>query len=74
VLSLRRVLACGAVGADPLSDRVAAVAAVPRGRDCGPWRTRAHLGGSDAARALAQRAISAFENLNLIDTEAFIIY
>src|ERR1700687_3717037 len=63
VFSLRAVLACRLAGADPLSDRVAAVAALPVGRHRRPWSARPGLGRSDASRATAQRTVSSFPRL-----------
>ena len=63
VLSLRAVLALGLAGVDPLSDRVAAVAALPVGRHRRPRSARTRLGRRDASRAIAQRTVSPFPGL-----------
>jgi len=63
VFSLRAVLARGRAGADPLSDRVAAVAALPVGRHRPARSARPGLGRSDASRAIAQRTVSSFPRL-----------
>jgi hypothetical protein len=57
------VLARGRAGADSVSDRVAAVAALPVGGDRRPRRARPGLGRSDASRAIAQRTVSSFPRL-----------
>ena len=63
VFSLRAVLARGPAGADSLSNRVAAVAALPVGRNRRPWSARPGLGRSDASLAIAQRTVSSFPRL-----------
>jgi len=63
VFSLRAVLARSPAGAGSLSDRVAAVAALPPGRDRRPRSTCPGLGRSDASRALAQRTVSSVPHL-----------
>ena len=60
VFSIRAVLARRPAGADPLSDRVATVAALPRTRGRRPRGTRPGLGRSDASREIAQRTVSSF--------------
>src|ERR1700724_3762748 len=63
VFSLRAVLARRPAGADPLSDRLVAVAALPVGRHRRPRSARTGLGRRDASRAIAQRTVSPFPGL-----------
>src|ERR1700690_3061794 len=57
VFSFCDVLAAGVVGAGALSDRVAAVAALPNRWNRCPWRSRPGLGRSDVSRPLAERTV-----------------
>ncbi len=65
VLSLPTLLALGAANVGSLSNRVAVVAAIPRGRHSGPWSVSPDLGGSNASCALAERTVSRVRNLKL---------
>jgi hypothetical protein len=65
VLSLRSVLALGAAGSDPVSDRVAVAAAISVGWNRSPRSARPRVGGSDVARALVERAIQVGTHLRI---------